>query len=173
MSTRSCIGRKTKSGFEAVYHHWDGYPSGVGQTLFQIRKSHFKNDTKKMVNFLLSKPGWSTINKDWDMPVAEMDSDKVEDGGPIYYDASRADQELLTNKNASGSGCEYAYIFEDDKMHILSSVTMINGEKSKMIGMFGMGDENACWDLLATIDLNGDEPDWDEIDELAYSKWED
>lgn len=35
MGTRSIIGVETVSGVRAIYCHWDGYLSGVGQTLLE------------------------------------------------------------------------------------------------------------------------------------------
>jgi hypothetical protein len=69
---------------------------------------------------------------------------------------------LVTQENAAGSGVEYVYAFSGSKMWILGSFC---GDGSKMVGMFGMGDENATWEVIAEIDLNAPEPDWDELDE--------
>ena len=33
-----------------------------------------------------------------------------------------------------------------------------------MIGMFGMGDNDATWLVVAVIDLNGEEPNWERIE---------
>jgi hypothetical protein len=33
MATRSSIARRTATGVESIYVHWDGYPDGVGATL--------------------------------------------------------------------------------------------------------------------------------------------
>lgn len=64
MSTRSVIARATSSGFTGVYHHWDGYPSGLGATLFELFNGHFKRDLSKMLGYLIDQhpAGWSTIN---------------------------------------------------------------------------------------------------------------
>jgi hypothetical protein len=35
MATRSTIAYKTTRGITAIYCHWDGYPTGVGKTLFE------------------------------------------------------------------------------------------------------------------------------------------
>jgi len=66
----------------------------------------------------------------------------------------------ITEKNASGCGCEYVYAFKGDTMYILSSYRK-NG--IKMIGMFGCGDTDATWKVIAEIDLNKPAPDWDKI----------
>jgi len=55
-------------------------------------------------------------------------------------------------------GCEYAYVFSTNGvMTILSS---LNGDGSKMIGMFGMGNPEAKWGVLAVVPLDSTEPDW-------------
>jgi hypothetical protein len=38
MSTRAIIAVGTQRHWEGVYHHWDGYPSGLGKTLFDYAK---------------------------------------------------------------------------------------------------------------------------------------
>lgn len=73
MSTRSVIARKTQEGFRGVYHHWDGYPSGLGKTLFEVRNRFYQGDTKRMLKYLIDdhSGGWSTINKDWTKPAGQ------------------------------------------------------------------------------------------------------
>ena len=65
MSTRSVIARPTTPGhFRGRYHHWDGYPSGVGVTLVELYNGIFKQDLGRMLKVLLDDhpAGWSTIN---------------------------------------------------------------------------------------------------------------
>lgn len=65
MSTRSVIARPTTPGhFSGRYHHWDGYPSGVGITLVELYNGFFKQDLGRMLKVLLDDhpAGWSTIN---------------------------------------------------------------------------------------------------------------
>ena len=50
MSTRSIIARKTDEGFIGTYHHWDGYPSGVGQVVAE----GFKKGGWEYLNDVLS-----------------------------------------------------------------------------------------------------------------------
>lgn len=210
-----------------MYHHWDGYPSGLGQTLFNIRKDIFAGDTARMLSFLIdSHPGgWSTINADWTKPIGTRPDDNYrickQCDKPSwrhyrqYYAKSRSDfpsawectgrpyppvtvpadailvlghlpllddettgpepypkGDLLsfptTEENASGCGCEYAYVFEDDgkRMLIQSSYYDPEGKNSgsKMIGGFGCGDEKAIWKTIAIIELDGPEPEWDKIE---------
>lgn len=68
------------------------------------------------------------------------------------------DEQFVTMENAAAIGCEYAYVFSHNGiMTILSSY---NGDGNKMIGMFGMGNPEAKWRVLAVVDMDGTEPDW-------------
>jgi hypothetical protein len=67
----------------------------------------------------------------------------------------------VTDRNAAGSGVEWAYVFNDKhQMLVLSSV---NEDGAKMIGMFGCGNNKAKWRIVATVGLNDPEPDWEDI----------
>jgi len=68
MSTRSIIAKPEGDGWEGVYHHWDGYPSGVGVELLTIYRSVFGGDLDAMTKYLIDDEpvGWSTIcGADW------------------------------------------------------------------------------------------------------------
>lgn len=67
----------------------------------------------------------------------------------------------VDEKNAAGSGVEYAYVFSPNrKMTVLSSYTEIDGQPAKMVGFFGMGDPNSEWKAIGYVDLDGPQPDW-------------
>ncbi len=72
MSTRSIIARATGEGtFKGVYHHWDGYPTGLGKYLTEILVSAFASDLPRMLHTLIDEhpAGWSTIlHKDFTLP---------------------------------------------------------------------------------------------------------
>lgn len=179
MSTRSVIARKTETGFSGRYHHWDGYPEGLGATLFQLRNGHFKKDTKAMLKTLIDDhpAGWSTIvNADFGIEpgFAGTMSEEAGKRPQCYCHGSRHEQAgEITEKTASGSGCEWAYVFDPtgSTMEIQSSYCDLSREGvggDKMIGACGCGDDRAIWLTVATIDLNGTEPDWKSIQEKAY-----
>lgn len=165
MSTRAVIARKTNDGFKGRYHHWDGYPSGLGDTLFDIFNGHFKRDMRAMLKYLLDDhpAGWSTINgHDF-----ALDPGFDSRGPNCYCHGSRSEKgNVLTHKNASGCGCEWAYVFDGDStMEIYSSYC--NGGRhdgAKMIGAFGCGDPDAKWVLCATVDLTAGKPDWEKCE---------
>lgn len=166
MSTRGCIARRTNTkagpGFKGRYHHWDGYPSGLGKTLFKLYNGHFKKDLKAMLKYLIDDhpAGWSTINgADFTKPPGS------DSGGPsCYCHGDRSEEAFsVTHKNASDSGVEYAYVFEKTTMFVLSSCYK-EGD-GKMISMFGCGAEasKSYWKVIGTVDLNGKEPKWEKM----------
>lgn len=218
MSTRAAIARPTSNEGEAIsfagtYHHWDGYPTGLGSTLFELYRGHFNRDLDAMLKFLIDDHpgGWSTINgKDLSLPpgFTEMKSGVPSDPCAVegcqygafqhapgqyqkvkhtyvpkplppecYCHGERSEEGwVVTQENASGSGCEYVYVLKQTPdgavMLILSSYTDIGsptGEKDqKMIGFFGAGDDNAEWKPIAVVGLDReDEPDWKKIEEAA------
>lgn len=165
MSTRSVIARKTQSGFKGTYHHWDGYPSALGATLFHLHRDHFDGDIEAMLKTLIDDhpAGWSTINgADFSL---EPGYGSV--GPQCYCHGDRHEKgNSITDKNASACGCEYAYVFDGNgNMEIWSSYCDPRGKFSgqKMIGAFGMGDPKAVWQCWESVDLNGMEPDWKAI----------
>lgn len=188
MSTRSAIARCNKTfaktgGFKGVYHHWDGYPSGLGKELFDAYKGttgtaeldKFKGDLEGLLAYLIDEhpAGWSTIQAH-ECFYPEEHTKKRERGEPKNYgDRSVCNCTLwpepytdkpwsVTQKNASDSGCEWVYAFDvkNKKMYVLSSV---NEDGSKMIGMFGCGNPDAEWKPVACVDLDGEEPDWERV----------
>ena len=168
MSTRGAIARVKGDGFVGVYHHWDSYPKWLGKTLWELYHGHFKGDLEAMLTVLIDQhpAGWSTINnKDFtkepgfgagEQPECYCHGDRQEEANPV------------TDKDAAGIGCEWVYVFNDQKqMLVLASV---NGDGSKMIGMFGQGNPDAKWCIQAIIELDGEEPDWEAIKEVTYAK---
>lgn len=192
MSTRGCIARLTskpgkKITFKGVFHHWDSYPEGLGSTLFKLRNGHFKSDTNAMLHTLIDEhpAGWSTINGvDFNLPAGYSDAPykpnmnaEEQEAYELYkrtphcfcHGERHEEAQAITQKNASGCGVEYVYAFTSDgkTMLVLSSYCGDDFEGNpKMIGMFGMGDKNATWKIIGSIDLNGLEPTvegWDKI----------
>ena len=218
MSTRSVIARKTETGFIGSYHHWDGYPSGLGSTLFELRNIWYSGDTERMLRYLIDEhpAGWSTICADWSKPAGphpdrnlltcktcglpawmhyrqyyspgtsgalsywEMAGQPPPPPGsqimvlghsPEFLDTTTgpepcnsADGELITHEDAAECGCEYAYVFNGADMEIYASMDRTG---NKMVGMFGFGDPESDWRLVCTVSLDGPEPDWEAINEMA------
>lgn len=164
MSTRSVIARATAGGFTGVYHHWDGYPSGLGATLFELFNGHFKRNLPNMLKYLIDDhpAGWSTINgADFNLAPGYGSS-----GPQCYCHGGRSEEpQKCTERNSQGCGCEWAYVFRKvggvPTMDILSSY---HPEGGKMIGMFGCGNPDAKWYRVASVDLTASEPNWKAIE---------
>ena len=183
MSTRASIARLTCVSpvkWAGRYHHWDGYPSGLGATLWKLYHGHFKRDLDPMLKVLLDDhpAGWSSLNStdfDQEPGFAEpLDStNQSADQPQCYCHGDRQEEDwLVTDENASGSGCEWAYVFTsakatDGKRHDTMLVLSSYSPDGKMIGMFGMGDDQAVWPVVAVVDLNGEEPNWEQMEEAT------
>lgn len=163
MSTRSVIARKKSPGlFAGTYHHWDGYPSALGHTLYDSFHEVFNKDLKKMLEYLIDEHpgGWSTING---KKLMAKDDDP---DAPECYCHTKDNEvvRIFDETNASSAGCEWAYVFDEEnmKMFIYSSYCE---DGRKMIGAFGEGDPHAGWKLTNTISLKGKqkEHNWDKF----------
>ena len=181
MSTRGVIARLTgvlPPQFRGRYNHWDSYPSGLGQTLWKLYYEQFDRDLNAMLRVLIDEhpAGWSTINGA-DFTLASgftelPNPEETEAARPVCYcHGDRAEEAWeVTEKNAAGSGCEWAYAFapgnhpEHDAMLILSS---FRPSGQKMIGFFGQGDPQSVWAVVVVVALQGKEPDWDALDSAS------
>ena len=63
MSTRSIIARPDDLGATGRYHHFDGYPTGLGQALWALYHGPFGGDVAAMTTTLIDDHpgGWSNI----------------------------------------------------------------------------------------------------------------
>lgn len=137
MGTRSIIAKEVGTNFEGVYCHWDGYPAGLGATLYRLATGPFKGKLDKMLEVLIYNhiSGWSSI-VGWDgkpenvigfdeserrqkeaREVAPHDYTAVRDcieHCAVFYDGSRADPDakLMTMRSLLNTWCEYLYTFD-------------------------------------------------------------
>lgn len=63
MSTRSAITTLVDGEFRGVYHHFDGYPTGLGKTLLRLHQLSFREDLDLMTKTLITDhpAGWSNL----------------------------------------------------------------------------------------------------------------
>ena len=184
MSTRGAIARLTgvtPPRFRGRYHHWDSYPTGLGHTLWTLYHGHFGRDLRALLHVLLDEhpAGWSTLNgADFSLRpgFTELanrgteEEDKARGIAPeCYCHGDRAEEAWeVTQANAAGSGCEWAYAFapghdpQHDVMLILSSY---RPSGQKMIGFFGQGDPDSIWATVGVVALSGAEPDWEQFEQ--------
>lgn len=98
---------KIRGEYMVVYHHWDGYPEGVGATLL----AEF-NDYNSILNLLLMGD-LSSINGD---EVVSYHGWRNEDTPPSFTDEYPEVNE------------EYLYVFEDGEWYVSE-----NGEDKKLL----------------------------------------
>lgn len=155
MSTNSIIGTMNISDstrWMGKYCHWDGYPSGVGATLFREYRRAYAGNVQNLINYILAEPvGWSAI-MGCDLTLAPA-WDEAECKAPESYSARgdkpmNPDGDFIRNTD-DHAGAQYAYMLNAPAhtMHIYKYV-------------YASGKD---WELIAIIDLDGNEPDWDKI----------
>ena len=171
MSTRSIIARKTEEGFAGVYHHWDGYPTALGQTLWGLYHKGDKDLDGMLALLIDSHPaGWSSINGvDWTQPIGYVNDyakGKEMNAPMCFCHGDRAEEGWVANQN-SKCGAEFAYVFgkdvvnETDVMQIYEKQT---DDGTHVMEMFGMTAEDGRWKLIKTLDLLSDEQiNWDNV----------
>jgi hypothetical protein len=159
MATRALIGRLTgwNGSYpmgEGVYHHWDGYPAGLGALLFKLFREEHQGDMERMLKEIVdSHPGgWSYL--------AERDcycharGEGMADGfGDLRW--------------ASRSGCEWAYLFtvQDGKpmMVVACHLTVWDDRSGKIL--------REWWEAISVVSLDGQEPDWEAIEMAGYERY--
>ena len=163
MSTRSLIARKTESGWEGIYHHWDGYPDALGATLFELFNGHFDQDVSTMLAFLLDehRGGWSTIND------KDFTKDPGFDGeGPSCYchgSRSEGPYDLIVDTGEDMAGAEYCYVI-DPKTSVITVLKRVYDDGRHAVSAFGIdagvGPKRVSWRQIEQVPLFGPEPNW-------------
>lgn len=176
MSTRSAIARVNGDGFVGVYHHWDGNPTGLGKTLWDLA---LENDLAVLLETLidLHPAGWSTINgADWSKEPGFIEAASVQGVKPpqCYCHGDRSDEANPVTQDYD-MGMEWAYVFDEDAatMAVLERVRVSGvGDdvpaETHAMGAFGtLGthpdtkERDDAWRVRGTFPLNGPEPDWE------------
>ena len=163
MSTRAVIGVYTDRPLDkwrGTYHHWDGYPTGLGQALWRLYHEHYDGLLAAMLEMLIDAHphGWSTIvDADWSQRPTwiENTSEWYQTGRPLpplsyRYRYAFNEQPFLFNEVTDG-GQEWAYVFdlESDTMTILQRIPPW---------------EDVVYVRIETLPLNGSEPDWNDFE---------
>jgi len=173
MSTRGFIAREISGAeetFEGRFHHWDSYPPELGKTLFRLYNKDFNKDTGHLLHILLDEhTAWSTINgKNFNLkpgltqdscvrPTHNGDDKLYEQELQAYYKTDdyirpqcychgpgKDDEEgfWIKKEDLADTDTEWGYIFMKD-----APIMVILCKK-------------ANWEAVATVDLEGPEPDW-------------
>lgn len=127
MATRSVIARPGSYGWEGRYHHYDGHPHRLGNTLLDTVRGHFAGDVQAAVKFLIDDhpAGWSSINgADFSLPAGfRAYGDRGAAHGPECYchgDRNDPADELIGPGRGSTSGVPYAYVLRPEGLDLLT-----------------------------------------------------
>lgn len=122
MATRSRIGYLENNKLHSVYCHWDGYPEGVGQVLFD----HYQNINK--IKYLIGHGDISVLSQNIEIPVVangKHSFDSPMKGTTLFYhrdrgEALRMEVEDLYSNEPFKHGVSYFYIFntEDNTWYV-------------------------------------------------------
>jgi hypothetical protein len=127
-------------------------------------------NTEAMTHELIDQhpAGWSTI-VECSFDRTPGFSMKAPAGKPRCYCHGERKETAwrVTEENAAASGVEYAYAIDGSRMTILGSYIE---DGTKMVGLFGCGDALAKWAVIAEVNLNGPEPDWEALDEQSATR---
>ena len=103
MATRSMISIKNEDEtHDAVYCHFDGYPSGVGNIL----KTSYTSEDK--IRQLIAGGAMSCLVEEVD------DCEFYTKRGEQLHNYKELELDVI-HKKANNIGCEYLYIFQDNK----------------------------------------------------------
>lgn len=175
MSTRGIIAKTTTNGWIGKYHHWDSYPSGLGQSLYKAYHQVFNGDIERMMSFLIDEhpAGWSTIvDKDLSLKPGfshfDVNAGIGETFNKVLYYQRLA--EYQTSEKARRAEC-YCHGDRHESEQTIHSLTdawaswvvyaYIINEASHLMTIYARTSDR--WDIIAKVELNGPEPDWKEL----------
>jgi len=167
MSTRSVIARigEHEGQFRGRYVHADGYPTGMGPTLWTALHGHFKNDLSAMLVHLIdarhAQAGWSAlVGKDFRLKPGYTWQKATADGAKYEVYSKRPD--YLRPQCFAGRAGESAYLFTEKDLEDGTDIEWLYVFDETERKLFSR-DVSAKEDV-AVIDLDGGEPDWSKIE---------
>ena len=122
MSTRSLIGKYEGGRIKAIYCHFDGYPSGVGEML----KENYTSEDK--INKLLSLGDISFLEKEVEPKEGQEHSfDHKAEGVTVAYHRDRGEDLVIRhfsdeNEYMKDSGIDYYYLWKGKSWHISNGI---------------------------------------------------
>lgn len=162
MSTHAIIARETAPGkFIGRYHHSDGYPTHLGDTLYKLFNGFFAGNMQAMTEFLIDQhpAGWSFISadqQDFSLPAGYRDGselyeknpdgsrnyDKMIPHGPRCYCHGERQDEAGTLTEADAAEYAWAYILSG----VSRMTVLMRGQQ------------------VAVVDLDKPAPKWDRVE---------
>lgn len=156
MGTRSVVAIPQGDTWKGRYVHWDGYPSGVGCALVEIRQRLYPNDLPGMIKMLTEDHWyWSSLvgsDQQPDLPYPDDRMAVVPGVGVSGNGNAKPDEWVTPDIDA---GCEWCYVLTDAGIVVLEAKR--GGRHA--VGMFGIN-PGASWSYVATVA-------WDDFPAMA------
>ena len=171
MSTRACIAFETDPGgdWRGRYHHSDGYPSGLGRTLFDLAR---RWDFDRMRRTLFEEhTGWSSINgANWDAPIGFNSKRLCALCGISLFDHRTVETTPCKHEWSRGPAC-YCHGDRSEEGWIVEPKDMDDSDmewcyivRGRRMDVHRIGYQRGLSPLLISVDLDQPEPDWDAIE---------
>lgn len=176
MSTRGVIARLKGDGWAGVYNHFDSYPTGLGEALWQSLHQEYGGDVEAFLKAVVddTPQGWSTFCKsDYALRVHH----KLERPERIPYGADEPDSRM-TSEDVACLKIEWVYAFGPRTMVVFTNAKvreLREGQHGtyrapwayeKMDGRIERFP--ACYYVMKVVGvypLDGPEPDWKAIEQ--------
>lgn len=123
MSTRSVVATGTVEGWKGRYVHFDGYPTGVGESVRQIVPRDGVETT--VWNLIHDNYGWSSVDAEFGKELDEFLRDgrfvRVDGYGVAYTteQGQSSPDDWQTDSNADPLWIEWVYLIQDEGIVVL------------------------------------------------------
>ena len=180
MATRAAIARKRQGGWTGVYHHWDGYPTGLGAHLWDLLHNRYAGNMERLVADVIDAHpgGWSHLMDGpiyKPVPGSRALSWEATEHGPACYCHTYAEggyQDMViqgcdcqdpavTDPSCAPLFIEWVYVFdvERDTLDVLTSATCTGPD----------GETRYHHWPVATIPGHIKDVLWDQIEAAGYA----
>lgn len=147
MSTRSIIARQDGDSWKGRYAHWDGYPMHQGKSIWNIvQRDGFEKAAR---TFTDENYYWSTVSPFQESTADDEGRWKIVEGYGCAGDESEASpDEWHTPKDLDDTWCEWVYVITQGGLMVIYIATQ---------------------ELIGFYQWNGEEPNWEKVQEKAYA----
>ena len=184
MSTRAVIARLEGDGWRGVYHHSDGYPSGLGCYIFRLIRQQYKGDVAAFLKWAIDDHdgGWSHIFPSYVLkrsPKGGETSDKSHPAPQCYCHGYFAQRDGKKPGNGEGIQSHDKHSFDIEWVYVLDPGAHTMAVLSHHPGN-GCPDNNRivnkpvptrlrCFNLETVVGLDGPEPDWWQMESKHFT----
>lgn len=171
--------------------HSDGYPRGVGKTLYDLYHGHFQHDIERMMHYLIDEHpgGWSCIigynlakkagwrDDEYGAGYRRLERkftrpDGTRDLEGLYAHRAKYFGPMCYCHGDRTEGWDEPFILTDqDRETDTEWAYAINERTHKMhIYKAYYANHDTYWTWVCAVDLEGEEPEWGVIQEAGYAR---